>query len=97
MNGWGRGIDTPARLALWLAGGLLLASLALLAAGYRSADARVHANYCLRAGPTEHGMALWSDDGGGHWYESRNDTRIRDSSACLRNHLDNETEEEVKP
>jgi len=66
---WGGGIDPRARLTLLIAGGLLVLSLALLAAGYRDADARVHANYCLRAGPTEHGMALWSDDGGRHWYE----------------------------
>ena len=63
---WGGGIDPGARLTLLIAGGRLVLSLALLAAGYRSAEARAHANYCLRTGPHPSGLAMWSDDGV-HW------------------------------
>ena len=67
---WGGGIDPGARLTLLIAGGLLALSLALLAAGYRSAEARARAgNRCERTGPHPSGMALWSDDGGRSWYE----------------------------
>ena len=70
---WGGGIDPGARLTLLIAGGLLALSLALLAAGYRSAEARVHeqGQYCWRIGRrlNQNGDvagATWSEDGV-HW------------------------------
>ena len=70
MNGYGRGVDTSARLTLWLAVALLLAvSVYLLVGGWQDAQARLDRNVCLRTGPHPSGMALWSDDGGRHWYE----------------------------
>ncbi len=69
---WGTGGVPPARLTLWLAVALLLAvSVYLLMGGWQEAQARLaeRGNRCERTGPHPSGMAMWSPDGGEHWYE----------------------------
>ena len=69
MMGWGCGADAGRRLMLWLLGGLVVGTFALLWDGCESAEARAaeQGTYCLRTGRTEHNMALWSEDNGRTW------------------------------
>ena len=66
MMGWGAAGKRRAGLVLLLAGGVAVASLALLW-NAAEARARTQGTWCERTGRTEHNMALWSEDNGRTW------------------------------
>jgi hypothetical protein len=68
MLAWGTGAATRAGLVLILAGGLLVASLALLWCDTQ-ARAAEQGHYCLQSGPHTSQKAMWSDDYGESWHE----------------------------
>ena len=66
MMGWGTAAARRASVILWLGGGLLVVTFALL---WAEANARAaeQGTWCERTGRTEHNMALWSEDNGRTW------------------------------
>ena len=63
---WGTAAARRASVILWLTGGLLVVTLALLWVD-ADARARTQGTWCERTGRTQHNMALWSEDNGRTW------------------------------
>ena len=66
---WGRRVDPPARATLLLVAVLLAVALAMLAAGWDGAQARLRTQgtYCVGCGSHPSRLAMWSDDGMRTW------------------------------
>ena len=67
MMGWGTAAARRASVILWLTGGVLVVTFALL---WTEAEALAaeQGTYCLRSGPHTD-LALWSNDGMRTWRE----------------------------